>query len=270
MRARMAAVVLAGMAIAPVMAASPTATMATDSGFQRYEGYAYAAGEQKLLFRETHWQYGAAGAREQLILYRCPDGAPFARKRVDLGPSTTIPDFDLLDARNGYRDGVRMHGGAREVFTQADAKAAERTAPLELRDHAAVDAGLHELIRANWDLLNGGGTLDVPLLVPDRLGYFRFNARALRDPPASGDERRWFRLSLAMWLGFALPHIDLGYDSRTRELREYRGLTDIHGPGGHNLNVRIEYPVSERHAGIAMEEVRQAADAPLTGRCLGP
>ena len=50
-----------------------------------------------------------------------------------------------------------------------------------------------------------------------------------------GADIRWFRLSLASWYGFALPHIDVGYDVQTHELREYRGLSNIRDAAGHNL-----------------------------------
>ena len=49
---------------------------------EHYEGLAYEKKSGKLLYRESHWlQEG-----QRLVLYRCPDGKPFARKKV-LGSS---------------------------------------------------------------------------------------------------------------------------------------------------------------------------------------
>jgi hypothetical protein len=108
----------------------------------------------------------------------------------------------------------------------------------------------------------------VPILVASRLGYMDFTARKLRDARVDGNDVRWFILSLSTWVGFALPHIEVGYDAVTRERRGYRGLTDIRGADNRNLNVRIDFPPAERRSDITLADVARAAEAPLTGRCL--
>jgi hypothetical protein len=103
--------------------------------------------------------------------------------------------------------------------------------------------------------------------VPSQLRYLNFSAHLLNDRHADGADIRWFRLSLASWYGFALPHIDVGYDVQTRELREYRGLSNIRDAAGRNLNVRIRFPPSERRSDVTAAEVEHAAAMPLSGRC---
>ena len=237
---------------------------------QHYEGYAYAIGDGKLLYRESHWRYTDDNIDRHLIVYRCANGDPFARKHVDAAAGAVTPDFDMLDARNGYREGVRTRQGYREVFEQADARAPERHAPLTIPQNAVIDAGLDAFIRAHWNVLSDTGVSPVPILVPSRLGYIDFSARKLRDERVNGNDVRWFRLSLAnwAWVGFALPHIEVGYDSLTRERREYRGLIDIRGDDNRNLNVRIDFPPAERRTDITPADVARAAEMPLTGRCL--
>src|ERR1700684_3795207 len=53
---------------------------------QYYQGYAYAAADDRLLYRETHWLYAENGVEHRLVLYSCPDGEPFVRKQVDSAP----------------------------------------------------------------------------------------------------------------------------------------------------------------------------------------
>jgi hypothetical protein len=237
---------------------------------QRYEGYAYAAGDGKLLYRESHWLYTEDNSERHLIVYRCANGEPFARKHVDAAAGAATPDFDMLDARSGYREGVRTRQGYREVFEQADARAPERRAPLMVPRNAVIDAGLDAFVRAQWNVLSDTGVSPVPILVPSRLGYMDFSARKLRDIRVDGTDIRWFRISLAAlaWVGFAIPHIEVGYDALTRERREYRGLTDIRGEDNRNLNVRIDFPPAERRTDITLADVARAAEAPLIGRCL--
>lgn len=201
---------------------------------------------------------------------RCPDGEPFVRKRIDTAPGAATPDVDLFDARRGYREGVRTRGGRREVFAQADAGSPERRAPLPPAQpaRAVIDAGFDAFVRENWDRLSGAGVSPLPFLVPSQLRYVDFSARMLRDSRDQQGELRWFRLSLAGWYGFALPHIDVAYDLQTHELRRYRGLSNIRDGEGRNLNVTIRFPPSQRRGDLAAAEVERAAAMPLTGRCL--
>jgi hypothetical protein len=248
--------------------ASIGALTATPAG-QYYQGYAYAADGQRLLYREAHWLYSENGVEHRLVVYTCPDGAPFVRKRVDTAPGAATPDVDLLDGRGGYREGVRTQDGRREVFAQADARSPERRAalPLPPPPNAVIDAGFDAFVREHWDVLSGAGVSPVPFLVPSQLRYLDFSAHLLSDSHADGADIRWFRLSLASWYGFALPHIDVGYDVQTHELREYRGLSNIRDAAGRNLSVRIRFPPSVRRADVTAAEVERAAAMPLTGRC---
>ena len=58
---------------------------------QYYQGYAYAADDGRLLYREAHWLYTDNGVEHRLVVYSCPDGAPFVRKRVDTAPGAATP-----------------------------------------------------------------------------------------------------------------------------------------------------------------------------------
>ena len=246
---------------------------AANASVQSYEGYAYDAGENKLLYRESHWLYTQDGVGQHLIVYRCVNGEPFARKRVNDAPGPATPDFEMLDARSGYREGVRTREGHREMFKQADAQAPEQRAPVSLRENTIIDAGIDAFVQAHWDALSDTGITPVPFLVPSRLGYVDFAGRKLRDALMEGHNVRWFRMTLSGWyglVGFALPHLEFGYDAQTHELREYVGPSMFHGDGNKTLNVRIDLPPAERRKDVALADVERAAEMPLTGRCLFP
>jgi hypothetical protein len=237
---------------------------------QYCQGDAYAADDGRLLYREAHWLYSDDGVDYRLVVYSCPDGEPFVRKRVDTAPGPATPDVDLFDGRAGYREGVRTRDGRREVFAQADARSPEHSAqlPLPTPPNAVIDAGFDAFIREHWDTLSGSGVSPVLFLVPSELRYLDFSARLLRDSQADGAELRWFRLSLSNWYGFALPHIDVAYDVQTHELREYRGLSNIRDGNGRNVQVDIRFPPSARRTDVAAAEVERAAAVRLTGRCM--
>lgn len=237
---------------------------------QYYQGDAYAADHGRLLYREAHWLYSDGGVEHRLVLYSCPGGDAFVRKRVDTAPGAATPDVELFDARRGYREGVRTLDGRREVFAQADANAREHSAPLPLPTppNAVIDAGFDAFVHQHWDQLSGSGGSPVLFLVPSELRYLDFSARVLRDDRVDGAELRWFRLSPANWYGFALPHIDIGYDKQSHELRQYSGVSNIRDGDGHNLRVTIRFPAAERRDDVTPAEIERAAGQPLTGRCV--
>ena len=101
--------VAAGSALALAMAGISPA----HANARREQADVYAAGSQRLLYREEHLVQPGASP-ERWVVYRCPDGKPFARKRVAAGGAR--PDFALEDARDGYREGVRGAGDARQVY----------------------------------------------------------------------------------------------------------------------------------------------------------
>ena len=69
----------AALAAACLCAAAPARA---DLSYQ--EGLAKDPQSQALLYREEHWTRRAdEGIGERIVLYRCPDGTAFARKRIE-------------------------------------------------------------------------------------------------------------------------------------------------------------------------------------------
>ena len=175
---------------------------------EHYEGDAYAPGNGRLLYRESHWRDQGAGVDTRIVLYRCPDGTAFARKRIRVVPNAQAPDFVLVDARYGYSEGVRSKGDAREVFVRANKTAAERVAPIRIQAETVIDAGFDAFVRTHWDALSGTRATPLSFVVPSRLAALDFNVRRIDGETIDGHAVRRFRLALASWYGGLLPHID--------------------------------------------------------------
>jgi hypothetical protein len=252
---------------AGVAATSAVTAMPAVAGGSYYRGYAYTLGDHRLVYQESHWLYDENGIGRRLVIYSCADGQPFARKWVNTAPGTATPDVDLLDARTGYREGVRSHAGLREVFSQASSSAPEQHAPIPSPPNAVIDAGFDAFVREHWDLLSAPGVAPLPFLIPSQLKFVDFSAKKLRDEHTDGRDVRWFRLQLNGWYAFVLPHIDVAYDLQNHDLFEYRGLSNIRGDGNRNLTVTIQFPPGERRADVVQADVQRAAGMPLTGRC---
>jgi hypothetical protein len=236
-------------------------------GIVQREGEAFATGDGHLMYRETHWLFEDGGRPTRLVLYRCPNGAPFARKLLHVTDVPQAPDFELDDGRTGYREGVRQRpGGGREVFVRKRRGAAEKSAPLDTTPPPVIDAGFDAYIRGHWDTLGRGGNDSAPFVLPGRLGTLTINVKRLDDAVVGGRPARQYRLGLASWVGFALPHVDVAYDARSRDLLRFVGTANIHASDGGGVRATIVFdPARERPATAA--ELQAARNAPLDGRC---
>ncbi|MBS0571013.1 MAG: hypothetical protein JSS28_10415 [Proteobacteria bacterium] len=229
---------------------------------ETWTGIAYLAGDGAPAYRETHYLTGDA----RLVVYACPDGRPFARKTIAVGANPQAPDFSMLDARWGYREGVRGDDGAREVFVQRTPDQAEKSAPLDLPADGVVDAGFDAYVHRHWDALARGDALRFAFLVPSKRTFYAFDLRRV-DAESSARELT-LRLALGAWYAFLTPHIDVTYDRHTRRLLRFAGLSNIRDAKLKNLDVRIEFPQVPVTA--TAEQVESARRVALATSCAKP
>ena len=250
-----------------------TALLAPFGAFalDRYDGTAHSTRDGSVLYRETHWRYQDQGKPARLVLYRCADGTPFARKRVWTGAEASAPDFEFLDARDGYREGVRRTGGKREVYVQANAKAPMRSRQLANPANAVIDAGFDAFVRSRWAALVKGEKVTAKFLLPSRqtfLGVAIRKVDATQAKAAAPDQLR-LGMNLDAWYGFALPQTTLTYVTSDRWLLRFEGIGTIRDRQGRNQEVRIEFPQRLLVSGAPRSGLDADLDIPLQRQCRG-
>lgn len=196
----------------------------------------------RLLYREQHLlRRDAAGALlERLVMYRCPDGRPFARKHMDYRGALLAPAFGLDDARTGYREGLRRTPVPR-LYVRASRRAGERSAPL--RDaNVVADAGFDEFVRAHWAALAAGHAVPLDFAIPARLRSYRFSLARVGQSRVGGEDAMLLRLRLAGWLAWLAPDMNVAYGLQSRRLLRFEGVSNLADPsGGRNWLARIEF-----------------------------
>lgn len=238
------------------------------SAADRYEGIAYAKADGELLYRELHLRYEEKGASGRVVLYRCPDGTPFARKRLRVASDASAPEFEFVDGRDGYREGVRGEGDRREVFVQAGREEETQRRMVRIGPDGVVDAGFDALIRRHWDDLLAGNSVTAAFLLPSRFDFLGVSIS--RVASAEGDDSLLrLRMKLDAWYGFAVPQTDLAYRASDRWLLRFEGIGSIRDGRGRNQAVRIEFPPELYAASVDRAEVDTALARPLDGRCNG-
>jgi hypothetical protein len=211
------------------------------------EGLARLLDGGALVHREQHLLRAAAGRPlERLVVYRCPGGAAFARKRLDYVVSALAPAFQLDDGRSGYREGMRRREGRAELYFRAPGSEAEQRKAFAAAPRV-VDAGFDEFVRSHWAELLGGRSLPMQFAVPSRLRAMEFSVRKSGATRIAGEEALVFRLRLDGWLGLVAPHIDVAYGARSRRLLRFEGLSNMRDARGQRqLDLRIEFPLPPR------------------------
>jgi hypothetical protein len=228
----------------------------------KYNGDAYDLDSNKLLYRESHYLFAVDGAAQHLVVYHCADGRPFARKLLRDDGDAQAPDFDMIDARINYREGVRRRDNKREVYVQRGQDTPEQADLVPMPADGVIDAGFNEYVRGHWDALAAGTALTLPFLVPSKRTFYSFKLAKVEN---ANQTLLTIRLSLGSWYAFLVPHIDVDYDRASHRLLRYSGVSNIRDEARKNYNVRIEFPVAPVPA--TPEQIRAASAEVLSDNC---
>ena len=246
-------------AVAAVFAAG---AVPASAAYREEVGLAADYDSGQALYREQHLLRAApdGGLLERLVVYRCVDGTPFARKRVDYREAPAAPAFQFEDVRSGYREGLLRAGSEASVFVDRPDGDPKR-APLPVGNLVA-DAGFDQWVRREWPRLTAGESVPMAFLVPSRLTSYDFKVYEVDggERDRTGDRR--FRLRLGGLLGWFAPHIDVVYAERDQRLLRFEGLSNLRDDEGDDpLKVRIEFPEPPRAADA--EAFARLAEEPL-------
>lgn len=241
--------------------------------YMSYDGTAFDTDDGQVLYRESHFLAMEGGAvRERLVLYRCADGTPFARKRVENAfASPWLPEFDMVDARIGYREGFSAKGQTPEVYVQEVGEdQPERETFDQIPEDLVGDAGFDSFVQDHWEQLVAGETMRFKFLVPSRLDYMSFKVRQVREDRIDDRPVRVFRLALGGLLGLIVSGIDVSYDSQSRTLMRFEGLSNVRDEEGDNYVARIDFPPDERREEASSEPFEAARNVQLASACAAP
>ncbi len=235
-----------------------------------FTGYARDIESKKLLYIESHFVRDAGQKGEsRVVLYRCANGTEtFARKELRYGEVREEPEFNFVDGRSGYTEGLRRATAGPIVFQRDTATAAAREAKVPANVVIVSDAGFDEFVRQHWGELEAGKTVRFPFLIPSRLDFLTFKVKKNREEPIEGATTSVIRLNLSGVLGWFLPYIEVSYRKSDQVLMRYKGLTNIRDAAGENLVALIEFPQKERRTlpagGAGLEAQRAVA---LVAQC---
>ncbi|GAB4423888.1 MAG: hypothetical protein OHK0011_04080 [Turneriella sp.] len=204
----------------------------------RFRGDAYDLATGRFVYSENHSEYHKAGVHlYSRVSYRDSSGKEFASKLITFQPHKMQPTYELRDTRDGYVEGIRREGGQTVYYARRKADQPLQSKAIATPAPAVFDAGFDYFVRENFDRICSGKNLAFYFAVPIELDYFRFRV-AMQE---SGEICR-MNLELDNFiLRQLVKPIRLWYDTKDRRLRKYEGISNINGPDGKSLKVRVVF-----------------------------
>ncbi|MEQ3692299.1 MAG: hypothetical protein ABNH16_16340 [Thalassolituus sp.] len=221
-----------------------------------YSGTAYSLDNDQILYREDHTLTMKDGQPiKRTTLYYDADNQLFAEKNNryrsqfnnsdsnNSGSNNTgsdnsaTPDFMLTDDRYGYSESMEQDGKRWRVEYKEPEESGNKI--LSKPDYTPViDAGFDEFVRAHWNDLMEGDTVNFSFAVPSRLEWidFRLIPLAQKDGTLTVEMRLKSR-----WIAWLLDPVFLTYDIKSKRLLTYRGLTNIRTMNGDGIKAEIRY-----------------------------
>lgn len=225
----------------------------------RYEqGQAWDLQKKRMLYTESHWsQFENGQIRERTVLYRCPDGTPFARKTVSYANSAMAPGFQFKDSRFDYSEALRWQNGRPRVQFSGPNRKGERA--LANIPNLVADAGFDNFIRARWQALSRNDKQSLQFAVPARLKSYGFHLQRTGSTRYANQPAQVFKLGLDGLLGYIAPSIEVTYSNRDRRLLRFKGLTNILNDNGEKqLSAVIEFPIQDKPSVLADKRAAQS------------
>lgn len=212
----------------------------------RFHGYAYDLAGGAHLYTELHeskidgdrWLSGS-------ITYIAPDGKLIGNKPLDFSKDPFIPIFRLeLKPGGGYIEGISaVTAESITLFKKGYKDSAIAEKKVARPPSATADSGFHNLIRDRFPELMERKKIQFHFVVAGELDTFKFRGERIEDTTFEDKPAVRFEVQPDTLLRLLVDPLELTYDPATRQLLEYRGISNLHDPAtGKAYNVRIIYP----------------------------
>lgn len=213
------------------------------SAFDTLIGEAFDLDSDELLYREYHRytrENGQLATAE--VEYRAPDGRLIGTKQIDYRPSLYRPAFhtELYDGR--YVEGMEYVDDGLRVYQRKGEDAREKSRIIPAREAMVADAGFNNYVARRFDDLVDDRQVQFQFVVPSRLTAIKFDARRTGERKLEATPVVDFRVELSSFLSLFIDPLILSYDPVSRQLIEYRGLSNVRAPDGEPYVARIRYP----------------------------
>jgi hypothetical protein len=214
-------------------------------------GEAYDLAGEQLLYTEYHY-YSDDGLRQQII-YQSADGVEIARKSMDYQAGATVPAFRQDNTRHDEYVEVSWRQDKLVLSYVRDGGDTVSEKVIAAPDSLVIDAGFNAFIQQQWQDLTAGETIGFAYPVPTRSTIMKMKISRV-DCDEKNRQPVCFTIKVDNFLlGWLLAPIEVTYDSRSRQLLRYRGLSNVLDANGDGMKVAIRYSYPQQACGEAAD-----------------
>lgn len=158
--------------------------------------------------------------------------------RSDFSAGSRFGSYEFKDERLAYVDGAKVFADQIMVYSKKTPQEAVKKKHLKRDSDQILGQGFHPFIQENFESLLQGKVFKVKLVLPSQMDQFRVRIFPINEK----DGRLTLRIDLDNWfLRLLAPVTEAEYESDTRRLVAYRGISAISNRSGKNVPVTISY-----------------------------
>lgn len=169
-------------------------------------------------------------------------GKTIVQRSVNFEKDMIKPDFKLSDLRNGYSEGAEVNASGIRVFSGGSPDEPLEHKLLIVPEPTVIDAGFNFFIEKNWDRLMNGEVLSFNFVAPSQLDYFSLRVYKKHETTFRGKPAVVMNMDVDNFLiRFFVEAIHMTYDTSSRKLLLYDGISNIYDAEGKSHMVRMEF-----------------------------
>lgn len=203
------------------------------------KGVAKSLDGKKILYLESH-RITLDGEGHNKVIesqYMRPDGVVFARMTSDFSNNKTVPEIVFDDLRFKKREELSFLKDGKTILLKknVDGKFEQKTFPIE--QSMVVGQGFDNFIKINFKKLTED-SVAIFFGVVTKLDFFNFTAQKR----SLAQERVTFGLNINnRFFRLFLSELKVEYDTKSKQLVKYVGLSNLPDDSGRDQNVLIDY-----------------------------
>ncbi len=217
--------------------------MFAETHTERYVGSAVDLKSGKLIYTEEHEAIYENNVNvRSVITYRDEKKNVIGKKEITFDGTSSLASFRREDFRFGTIESAEPVSNGIKLSNKIDATAVIQEEIVSIPKPLAIDAGLNNLVRNNWDELSRGGKVTFNLGVPSQLDYYQFRLVNVRDEMLSGRKTRVVRFESDHWfIRLFVDPVIVWYDDETQRAVRYEGISNLYNAQGKSYVVRVTF-----------------------------
>ncbi|MFZ4620554.1 MAG: hypothetical protein ACOYNS_08345 [Bacteroidota bacterium] len=217
--------------------------MRAESRTERYVGSAVDLKSGKLIYTEEHEAfYDNEVNVRSVITYRDEKKNIIGKKEINFNGTSSVASFRREDYRYGTIESAEQVSTGIKLLNKKDGSSSAKEEIVSIPKPFAIDAGLNNLVRNNWDALGRNENVMFYLGVPSQLDYYQFRLVNVREEMFLGRKSRVIRFESDHWfIRLFVDPVVVWYDTETRRAVKYEGISNLYNEQGKSYVVRVTF-----------------------------